>query len=88
MKQDRYPFKFFGRTIGTITGWDGDLGEMIWLYDFEPISPFPGPKCDTLGVNESDGTFAAVKETEGKEDIKLWSADIITTLHAIPRDAT
>lgn len=34
--EDRIEVDILGRNLGTASGWDGDPGECIWFYEFQP----------------------------------------------------
>lgn len=82
MASERQPYKFLGRTLGTGTGWDGDMGEAWTIFDFQPASGISLPETDALSVDEVAGEFQTYDDSGGV--IQRW--DIITTLHVIPRD--
>lgn len=43
-EEDRIEVDVLGRNLGTASGWDGDMGECIWFYDFEPDEGIDLPK--------------------------------------------
>jgi hypothetical protein len=71
---DRTDWKFLGITIGTTTGWDGEMEEFV-LYDFIAAPGINLPNGD-LNINIPDGKFVYY-DNEGNENI---SFDIIDTL--------
>lgn len=70
----RNEHKFLGRTIGTMTGWDGEMESFV-LYDFEPAPGIDLPACD-LQIEITDGLFKGYDD-EGNE---LWCKDILSVL--------
>lgn len=46
--------KILGRVLGTASGWDGDLGENVWFYDFKPNEGIDLPAGDLL-FDETNG---------------------------------
>jgi hypothetical protein len=68
---DRTTVTILGRTLGTASGWDGDPGECIVLYDFEPLTGIDLPKGDL--------TFDEVNDTLGPHNA-------VEFLSTIPRD--
>jgi hypothetical protein len=81
MSDERITFKFLGRTLGTGTGWDGDLGENWWIYNFQPASGV-NLKPGDLILNEEAGMF----EHNDANGNPTESHDMIPILSAIPRD--
>lgn len=75
-------WKFLGREIGTVEGWDEGSGvESFCLYDFTPAPKIDLPKTDCLWIMVTQGRFVT-DDDDGKE---TFSADILTTLSQIPR---
>ena len=61
---------FLGKDLGEASGWDGDLGECWWVYDFTPTGECEIEACSLLQFNEQEGKI----ETQDKEGnaLKEW----------------
>lgn len=53
----RSEYKFLNVLLGTGTGWDGEVGDNFWIYDFEPATGMPFSACDCFNINETEGKF-------------------------------
>ena len=77
---DRMQVDFAKRSLGTTSGWDGNI-QCIWFYAFKPhegVSLKPG----TLFIDTEDG-YIFCEETDGTTN----KIDLITFLATIPRQA-
>ncbi len=79
---ERIDVTILGRTIGTASGYDGDPGEWVCYYDFEPKAGIDLPKGD-LAVNEITGTIGLSNEETGEP---FDGQDIVLVLFNIPRN--
>jgi hypothetical protein len=60
---------FLGRSLGTASGWDEDLGECWWVYDFVPNADCPFPACDSLQF--TDNGYILAQDKDGN-DLQRW----------------
>ena len=74
--------QFLGRTLGTASGWDGDLGETWWVYDFVPIASINNLACECFQLDEMTSTF----HTQDKEGNTIHRYDMVQILQGIPKD--
>lgn len=80
---DRMNVAIHGRMLGTASGWDGDLGECTWFYDFEPSDGVALPKGN-LQYDEANGFIGIQNSETGKIDAPL---DAPSFLASLPRNA-
>lgn len=66
----RIPVDFLGRNLGTASGWDGELGEVWWVYDFESNSDCKFPPCKCLQFDEVNAKIHA-QDDEGN-NLQSW----------------
>jgi hypothetical protein len=64
---------FLGRDLGKASGWDGDLGECWWVYDFTPNAECTLPACKCLQFDEAKGEIHA-QDNEGNS-IEAWQIE-------------
>lgn len=79
MTRSRIETMFPGKVLGTASGWDGDPGEVWWVYDFEPNDECELPKCECLQFNELEGRI----HTQTKDGTNLQSFEIEWVLKAV-----
>jgi hypothetical protein len=60
----RLKVSIHGRSLGTAAGWDGDPGECIWFYDFQPNAGVELPSGD-LQYDEVNG-FIGIQDDNGR----------------------
>lgn len=75
----RMEVSLLGRKLGTASGWDGDLGECMWFYDFEPAESVILPKGE-LQVDFIRGLLG-IQDGESGEIIE--PKDIVEFLHGV-----
>lgn len=80
MSEERIEVKILGRVLGTASGWDGDPGEVIWFYDFEPKEGINLQKGE-LQFNFDTGNFGLPDE-EGELIAPL---DMVSFLSGVSR---
>ena len=80
MTKDRITISFLGRELGTASGWDGEPGECVWFYDFQPKGGVSLPACSCFTIDEDQGVFRT-----GDEDDLNPPYDIVETLRDIPK---
>jgi len=78
--EDRLEVNILGRNLGTASGWDGEPGENIWFYDFEPVDDIDLPKC-TLSIDFTKGEIGA-QDDEGLVQLPL---DIVSFLNGVAK---
>jgi hypothetical protein len=78
---ERIDWMVLGRTIGTATGWDGDMEPMI-IYDFIPYKEVKLPHGD-LSIDFMKGLFITY-DPDGNE---VQSLDMIEILMTLPKEA-
>lgn len=81
MTKQRMNVQYLARELGTASGWNGDPGECIWFYDFEPKPGVPIQACPTFLIDEGEGNF----DCQDGGGTSLSTLDIIETLRQIPK---
>lgn len=76
---ERMNVMILGRDLGTSDGWDGDPGETIWFYDFQPHHNVLIPLGD-LHFDTVDGWLTVGDPVEPE-----WKVDACTFLAPLPR---
>lgn len=80
---ERFDVIILGRMVGTASGWDGDLGESVWFYEFIPLEhpalAFLAP--GELLFDEQAGTIS----NQDEEGNKVSSRDVVEVLWQIER---
>lgn len=64
---DRIEVIILGRVLGTAEGWDGEPGECIWFYEFEPKDGISLGKGD-LQVDFNSGAIGIQTNAGGIDE--------------------
>ncbi len=83
MSKKRFDVIVLGRKLGTADGWDGDPGEQIWFYNFQPAAGVGLPECSSLGFDEQRGFLGPLADETGDFEEFL---DAVTFLAKLARE--
>ncbi len=85
MSKERWDVIVLGRKLGTADGWDGDLGEMIWFYNFRPAEGVELPECSSLGFDQDRGLLGSLSDETGDFE-ESPPRDAVTFLAKLKRE--
>lgn len=80
--QEPIKVQYLGRTLGEASGWDGNLGEVWWFYNFKPASGVNISECECLQIDDLVGVIY----TQDHVGNNINSFDTIETMRLIRKD--